>query len=64
MLNPEAVYEKYGASSGACSAMVLIRWPDVSSLFFTKLRELWEYATVACDSAKAFVCFTGAGRRA
>lgn len=44
--------------------MVLITSPHVSPLYFTKPGVLWEYATVAGESAQAFVYFTEAGRRA
>lgn len=56
-VEPRGCLWKVRGRLGACSVTVLIRWPDVSSLFFTKLGELWEYATVACDSAKAFFFF-------
>lgn len=56
---------KMGQSS-ACSDMadtLLITWPYVSPLYFTKLGVHWEYATVAGESAQAFVCFMEAERR-
>lgn len=66
-VKPRGCLGKIRGRLDACSVTVLIRWPDVSSLFFTKLGELWEYV-VACDSAKyilyIFFCFTGAGRGA
>lgn len=59
-------YIKMGQSS-ACSDMadtLLITWPYVSLLYFTKIGVPWEYATVAGESAQAFVCFMEAERRA
>lgn len=44
--------------------MLLITSPRVSPLYFTKPGVLWEYATVAGESARAFVYFTEAARRA
>lgn len=62
------VYDKNLQEQGhACSDMadmVLIKWPYVSPLYFTKPGVHWEYATVAGESAQAFVYFTEAGRRA
>lgn len=51
----------------ACSDMAdtfLIKWPCGSPLYFTKPGVHWEYATVAGESAQAFVYFTEAGMRA
>lgn len=59
--------EKNAGQGNACSDMadmVLITWPYVSPLYFTKPGLHWEYATVAGESARAFVCFTEAGRGA
>lgn len=43
---------------------LLITWPYVSLLYFTKIGVPWEYATVAGESAQAFACFMEAERRA
>lgn len=42
--------------------MVLIKRPYASPLYFTKPGVHWEYATVAGESARAFVYFTEAGK--
>ncbi len=58
---------KTAGQGGACSDMAdmgLIKWPYVSPLYFTKPEVHWEYATVAGESAHAFVYFTRAARRA
>lgn len=67
MVNPGAGLWKNTGQGSACSDMadmVLIKWPYVSPLYFTKPGVHWEYATLAGESAQAFVYFTEAGRRA
>lgn len=67
MANPGVGLCKTAGQGGTCSDMAdtgLIKWPYVSPLYFTKPGVHWEYATVAGESAHAFVYFTEAGRRA
>lgn len=64
---PRGWFMKKSRAGSACSDMadmVLITSPHVSPLYFTKPGVHWEYATVAGESAQAFVYFTEAGRRA
>lgn len=66
-VKPGAGSWKHAGQGSACSDMadmVLITWPYVSPLYFTKPGVHWEYATVAGEPVQAFVCFTEAGRRA
>ena len=60
-LNPAAGFMEKNAGQGSARSdmadMVLITWPDVAPLYFTKPGVHWEYATVAGESARAFVCF-------
>lgn len=58
---------RYGAGERLFSDMadmLLITWPHVFPLYFTKPGVHWEFASVAGESAQAFVWFMDAVRRA